>query len=248
MAPIMTPEGYNNGGWFHGAPDASKAWRSESFGMQAQPAVDWNLMTSVPGLFAAGANSGLEGSSYACSSGFYVGNRACEYAQGKISSDINEEEIREQVMHTYAPIQRYEAGEDRDYITWKELWAGSTRVMQQCCAEFMTPSILEQGLNWIRSIEENEARHSFARNPHELARVLECDTRLQISKMYLHGCKIKLEMEKEKLPEDTYIFTRLEKNEIVTRTAESQYWLKGPFAATYLENYRKCREKEDDHE
>jgi succinate dehydrogenase/fumarate reductase flavoprotein subunit len=216
--------------------------------MQAQPAVDWNLMTSVPGLFAAGANSGLEGSSYACSSGFYVGNRACEYAKGKIASDINEAEIREQVSHTYAPIRRYEAGNDRDYITWKELWAGSTRVMQQCCAEFMTPSILDQGLSWIRSIEENEAQHSFARNPHELARVMECDTRLQISKMYLHGCKIKLEMEKEKLPEDTYIFTRLAENEIVTRTAESQYWLKEPFAATYLENYRKCREKEDDHE
>ena len=243
MAPIMNAEGYNNGGWFHGAPDAVRAWRSESFGMQAQPAVDWNLMTTVPGLFAAGANCGLEGSSYACASGLYAGNRAAEYASGKTPGEICHEEIRKEVEKNYAPVKRWRNGSDGDFISWKELWAGSTRVMQQCCAEVKTEAVLAQGLRWIQSIRDTEAKHTYARNPHELARVLECDTRLTISEMYLHGCRLKLAMDAENLPEDTYIFCRQEDGEVKTRYDRSKYWLKAPYKAGYLENYELCRSK-----
>lgn len=241
MAPIMTPEGYNNGGWFHGAPDASGAWRSESFGMQAQPAVDWKLMTTVPGLFAAGANSGLEGSSYACASGIYAGNRAAEFAEGKQPGEIPHEAIMKAAEHNYAPIVRFRSGDERDFISWKELWSGSARVMQQCCAEFKTASVLRQGLEWIKSIRTNEARHTFARNPHELARVLECDTRLTISEMYLHGCAEKLKMEQEGVPEGTYLFCRYQNGAVKTRYLPAKYWLKEPYADSYLENYMRCR-------
>ena len=244
MAPIMNAEGYLNGGWFHGAPDAVRAWRSESFGMQAQPAVDWDLMTTVPGLFAAGANSGLEGSSYACASGLYAGSRAAEFAAGKTPGEIRHEDIRKEVERNYAPVKRWMDGSDRDFISWKELWAGSTRVMQQCCAEVKTEAVLAQGLRWIQSIRDTEAKHTYARNPHELARVLECDTRLTISEMYLHGCRLKLAMDAESLPEDTYIFCRQEDGEVKTRYDRSKYWLKAPFAAGYLENYERCRSKE----
>lgn len=245
MAPIMTPEGYNNGGWFHGAPDACGSWRSESFGMQAQPAVDWNLMTTVPGLFAAGANSGLEGSSYACASGMYAGNRAAEFAEGKKPGEIARDAVMADASRNYAPVVRFRDNGDADYISWKELWSGSARVMQQCCAEFKSEPVLEQGLLWIRSIRDNEARHTFARNPHEMARVLECDTRLTVSEMYLHGCLLKLKMNAEALPEDTYIFCRLEEGEVRARYEQSQYWLKAPNCEGYLENYRRCRANED---
>ena len=244
MAPIMNPEGYLSGGWFHGAPDAAPTWRSESFGMQAQPAVDWNLMTTVPGLFAAGANSGLEGSSYACSSGFYAGNRAYEYAAAAERGEIFSQQIKAELEHIYAPFKRYESGDDRDFITWKELWGGTTRVMQQCCAEFITPSILEQGLRWLDRMEKNEFQHSYARNPHELARVLECDTRLAVSRMYLHGCKSKLEADKNGLAKSEYLFCRQEDGKVVTRIDQEDYWLKAPYAPTYLENYRQCRRAE----
>ena len=244
MAPIMEPEGYNNGGWFHGAPDACKSWRSESFGMQAQPAVDWNLMTSVPGLFAAGANSGLEGSSYACASGLYAGNRAAEYASGKEAGPISREAVMAQAEKNYAPVVRFQRGQDTDYISWKELWAGSTRVMQQCCAEFKTDAVLAQGLHWIASIRENEGNHTYARNPHELARVLECETRLTISEIYLHGCKLKLSMDGENLPDDTYIFCRLADGDVTIRYEQPEYWLKAPCEAGYLDNYIRCRSHE----
>ena len=245
MAPITTPENYNSGGWFHGVPDACKTWRSESFGMQAQPAVDWNLMTTVPGLFAAGANSGLEGSSYACASGLYAGNRAAEYAAGKTPGIISEQQVIEQVRQNYAPVRRWETGGDSDFITWKELWSGSTRVMQQCCAEYKTLSVLEQGLQWIHSIRQDEAQRTFARNPHELARVLECTTRLTISEMYLHGCRISLEMASKALEEGGYLFSRLlDDGTVATRAAQPEYWLKAPYADSYLKNYQICRAKE----
>ena len=246
MAPIMSPEGYNNGGWFHGAPDAVKAWRSESFGMQAQPAVDWNLMTSVPGLFAAGANSGLEGSSYACSSGFYVGNRASEFAVKCEAGKIDEQEIKREIERVYAPIHRGESASDKNCISWKELWGGSTRVMQQCCGEYRTPSILKQGLVWLDSIRNDETKRTYARNPHELARVSECDTRLTISEMYLQGCLIQKE---NKVEDGCYLFPKLtDGGEIVVRVDVPDYWLKGKNYPSYLENYEYCRREEKGNE
>ena len=94
-------------------------------------------MTTVPGLYAAGANSGLEGSSYACASGLYAGNRAAEYAAEACPGKIREESIQAEKEKLYAPVKRWESGDDRDHISWKELWAGSTRVMQQCCGCLM---------------------------------------------------------------------------------------------------------------
>ncbi len=241
MAPIMTPENYLSGGWFHGAGDASKSWRSESFGMQSQPAVDWCLQTSVAGLFAAGANCGLEGSSYACASGFYAGNRAFEYAGNAKRGEISAETIENEKHCLYAPIERCEAKDDRDYISWKELWAGTTRVMQQCCSEYMTGSILDQGLLWLDSMEKNEFAHSYARNPHELARVMECFTRLTVSRMYLHGCREKITADKTGLKPGEYLFCRQKDGKVLTRREKPQYWLKRENASTYLENYRRCR-------
>ncbi len=244
MAPVMTPEGYRDGGWFHGAPDACKSWRSESFGMQAQPAVDWNLMTTVPGLFAAGANSGLEGSSYACSSGFYAGNRAAEFSSQRQAKEISQEEINRAAAHNYAPVQRFLDSPEEHTVSWKELWAGSARVMQQCCAEVKTPAVLELGLKWISSIRNNEARHTFARNPHELARVLECDTRLTISEMYLSGCREKIRADEQKMPEGAYLFCSQKDGKVAVRFEQPRYWLKAPWLAGYEENYRACRRNE----
>ena len=50
----------NGKGNMHGDPNSVRQWRSERGG-QGELAVDWDLMTSIPGLYAAGASSGLEG-------------------------------------------------------------------------------------------------------------------------------------------------------------------------------------------
>ncbi len=242
MAPIMMPEGYAIGAWFHGEINAARMWRSESSGAQGELAVDWNLMSSLPGLFVAGASSGLEGSSYACSSGFYAGNRAAEFAAQTQETEPEQGQIQAEFDRVYAPIRR--TGQSDSYISWKELWGGSTRVMQQCCGDFKTPSILRHGLTWLDSIKKNEMQHTYARNPHELARVIEDESRITVSEMFLEACLVKLETDCSDLPAGTYVFNHLEDGRLVTTYREDRYWLKAPYADSYLENYKRCRAKE----
>lgn len=85
-------------------------------------------MTSIPELYAAGASSGLEGCSYACSSGFYAGNRAAEFAKRTERGELSERDIEREHARVYASVRRTD--DERAYISWKELWGGTTRVMQ----------------------------------------------------------------------------------------------------------------------
>ncbi|MCD8099502.1 MAG: FAD-dependent oxidoreductase [Oscillospiraceae bacterium] len=242
MAPIEKPENYLKfGAWFHGEPDVVKPWRTENGG-QGEIACDWNLMTNVPGLFVAGASGGLEGCSFACSSGFYAGNRAAEFAHKSERRTLNRQQIDTERERVYAPVER--CGSAEAYVSWKELWGGSTRVMQQCCGEYRTIPILRQGLKWLDSIKRTEAKQTYARNPHELARVLECETRITVSEIFLNACIARIEAEDAGEDGNGYIFNKLENGKVLTLHKEKMYWLKGDNEATYLENYLKCTAEE----
>ncbi len=269
MCPIQQDaNGYLSGGVFQGEGNYMKAWRSESFGNQGEPMVDWNLMTTVPGLYAGGAASGLEGCSYACSSGWYAGERAAEYCEKHSLADIDKQQLQAEIDRVYAPVKRAEEGDLSNYISWKELWGGSARVMQQCCGDNLTVPIIDLGLTWLDSIKKNEMQHTYARNPHELARVMEDETRITVSEMFLNACREKVKWdaaEKEKKAKEAalhpekkaegkpkggqsgtvtwggknpYIIQHLdEAGKVVTHDLEDNYWLKAPYAPTYLENY-----------
>lgn len=235
MCPIMEPESYlKSFGWFHGEPDAVKPWRSERGG-QGEIAVDWDLMTSIPGLFCAGAASGLEGASYACSSGFYAGERAVEYAEHTVLGNVDDAQILAERERVYAPVKRW--GDKKAYVSWKELWGGTARVMQQCCGEYRTIPILECGLTWLQSIQNTEARMTYARNPHELARVLEGETRITCSEVFLRACIEKLRGSGS----SGMVFIHQENGRINLRTEEDHFWLKGDNRPTYEENYRMSK-------
>ena len=241
MAPVELPENYMKfGAWFHGEPDVVKPWRTENGG-QGEVACDWNLMTNLPGLFVAGASGGLEGCSFACSTGFYAGNRAAEYAADTDQGEIAENQLAAERERVYAPVKR--AGQKNAYISWKELWGGTTRVMQQCCGEYKTVPILKHGLMWLESIKNTEGRMTYARNPHELARVLECDTRFTVSSIFLNACISRIEAEDAGKIEG-YVFNRLNGDSVETVFKEDKYWLKGENEPDYLSNYEKCRERE----
>ncbi|MGN1002125.1 MAG: FAD-binding protein [Oscillospiraceae bacterium] len=233
--PIMRPESFRSSAWFHGEPNIVKPWRTENDG-QGEIAVDWDLMTSVPGLFCAGAASGLEGCSFACSSGFYVGDRAHEYAARTEQGALSREQVRQERERVYAPVKRLP---DRGaYISWKELWGGTARVMQSCCNEYRTVSTLREGLRWLDSIEKSEYTLTYARNPHELARVLECGTRLTVSGIFMEACIAKIKAEERGEDDESFQFSRLQAGRVVTETGEKDYWLKPPYRNDYLENYR----------
>jgi succinate dehydrogenase/fumarate reductase flavoprotein subunit len=236
MCPIEEPGNYMKfGAWFHGEPDIVKPWRTENGG-QGEIACDWDLMTNVPGLFVAGASGGLEGCSFAVSSGLYAGERAAEYSAVHGQGEVDEAQLDAEHERVYAPVKR--ADDPKSTISWKEMWAGTARVMQQCCGEYRTVDILKYGLKWIDSIRRNEGMRTYARNPHELARVLECDTRCVVSGIFLNCCIARKEADEEKL-KDGYLFNKLDGDRVESIYKERRYWLKAPYEDSYLANYGK---------
>lgn len=226
--PIDPVTGIGN---MHGDPNSVRQWRTERGG-QGELVVDWDLMTSIPGLYAAGATSGLEGCSYACSSGFYAGERAAEYSVRTASGSIDETKVEAERRRVYAPVSR--VGDEQAYISWKELWAGTARVMQQCCGEYLSHPTLNFGLDWLESIKNTEGQMTYARNPHELARVMECETRFTVSELFMRACLAKLDND----PGDGFLFNRLQDGEFVSELADKLFYLKEPNLPTYLENYQ----------
>lgn len=201
-------------------------------------ATDWNLMSNITGLFSAGASCGVEGCSFACSSGFYAGNRAAELAAKLTHCPVDEEQVQTERERVYAPVKR--CGSQEAFVSWKELWAGSARVMQQCCGSYRTPDIMRVGLKWLDSIKQYEMQLTYARTPHELARVLECESRITNSEVFLLAGIQKME-DPHYQQKDLYIFHQLKDGKLVSTYKEDKYWLKAPYADSYLENYKRCR-------
>ncbi len=249
-------------GWISGEPgeaDRVSYMRTETRS-NGNIATDWNQMSSVPGLFAAGAACGVEGCSFACSSGFYTGNRAYEYSEKVENGELDEDQIRAEKKRVYAPVKR--SKDPENYVSWKELWAGTARVMQSCCGKYLTEPILEYGLFWLESIEEYEMQLTYARNPHELARVMECETRMTTSKSFIQCALAEIRAKKDsdtgyevdpysgdirgakEKDRDLYIFHKMQNGEVERVVREGQYWLEEPYASSYLENYTNCRKGE----
>ena len=240
MGTIVDPAERRSGhGWISAANPESGVMMNEARS-SGEIASDWDLMTSVPGLYCAGVAGGLEGCSFACSSGFYAGNRAAERALRIQHAQISEEQVEQERERVYAPVRR--CGDREAYVSWKELWAGSARVMQQCCGNFRTVPLLQTGLFWLDSIKQYEMQLTYARTPHELARVLECESRITNSELF---CLAGIEKLQEKKPHETdYVFHRLVHGKLETEYFEDKYWLKAPYADSYLENYCLHRAEE----
>ena len=81
--------------------------------------VDWDLKTTLDGLYAAGEQMFAPGDhSYAAATGRYAGRKAADYAQRAGQPAISREQIAREKPRVYAPIKRKEG------IEWKELHAG----------------------------------------------------------------------------------------------------------------------------
>ena len=90
---------------------------------------------------------------------------------------------------------------------------------------------------------------AYARNPHELMRVLECFSRITVGEIILHASLarkasslplkfIRLDYPETDQPEwDKFIVIKQENGVIKTRDLPPKFWLKPPNAPTYKENY-----------
>jgi succinate dehydrogenase/fumarate reductase flavoprotein subunit len=169
-------QSYENG-W--GGPRLPQ-WRDTSCGGLV---VDWDLKTSLDGLYVAGEQMFSPGDhAYAAATGRYAGRKAADYAAGSKESNIDRGRIEAEKIRVYAPLQR-ERGVD-----WKELNAGICRVMQDYCGETKNEELLKIGLKWFDEIEAGEANTALARNPHELLRLLEVFNIITVGRIIMESC------------------------------------------------------------
>jgi succinate dehydrogenase/fumarate reductase flavoprotein subunit len=140
-------------------------WRTAGGG---GPMVDWNLKTTLDGLYVAGENVFAAGDhSFAAATGRYTGRKAAAYAKQVSQGKMLKDQIAQEKIRIYAPIKRT-AG-----IDWKEIHAGIARAMQWFCAENKTELLLKMGLDALKEIEEVHVPRLYALDPHKLMRSVE---------------------------------------------------------------------------
>ncbi len=155
-------------------------WRESGYG--GGILVDWNLKSTLDGLYAAGTQMfSPEDHSYAASTGRYAGRKAAAYAQQVGESKISREQVDREKARVYAPVKRSGGME------WKELHAGIARAMQYYVSEFKTESLLNMGLDALKKIEEESVPLLFALDPHKLMRSLEDLSMLENAKIIVQA-------------------------------------------------------------
>ncbi len=207
--------------------------------------VDWDLKTNLEGLYAGGHIGGTGGAAGSSTTGRYAGRKAAAYSLAATEVAADRSQIEAEKARVYAPLYQQEG------IGWKELHAGVARIMQDYCGEYKSGSVLRAGLKWLNSIRESEAANASARNPHELMRVLECQSRITVGEMVMHACLAReassrfldfkrLDYPKIDPPEwNQFVTIRLEEGGNKVGELPFDFWLKRPNAPTYQENYER---------
>jgi succinate dehydrogenase/fumarate reductase flavoprotein subunit len=244
QAVVMSPDAYTQG---PGYGMIVRQWRDSAPGFTAGGmVVDWDLKTTLEGLYAAG-NTGRSrhGGAGASSTGRYAGRKAASYALKCQQQAIDRKQVQVEKDRVYAPVKR------KDGVGWKELQAGICRIMQDYCGEFKSDKLLTMGLKWLDSIRESEASKVYARNPHELKKVLECFSRLTSCEMIMHASLARkassralnfnrLDYPQVDPPEwKKFITIKLENGEVKVGEMPMNFWLMPPNAPTYEENYQR---------
>jgi succinate dehydrogenase/fumarate reductase flavoprotein subunit len=158
-------------------------WRSiDSAGSRGGIFVDWDLKTTLDGLYAVGDQLPSSGDhSFAATTGRYAGRKAADYVRQIGQPVISKAQVAKEKARVYAPIKR------SDGIEWKELHAGIARAMQYFCSEYKTESLLNMGLDALRDIEENWVPKLYALDPHKLMRSLEDISVLTCAQIITHA-------------------------------------------------------------
>jgi succinate dehydrogenase/fumarate reductase flavoprotein subunit len=136
-------------------------WREAGYG--GGLLVDWNLKTSLDGLYAA------------------AGRKAAAYAKEIGEFKLSRDQIEIEKSRVYAPVRRSSG------IEWKELHAGISRVMQYYVSEYKTESLFQIGLEALQRIEEETVPTLYALDPHKLMRSLEDISLLNYAKIIIHA-------------------------------------------------------------
>ena len=193
--------------------------------------VDWDLKTTLDGLYAAGTQMfSPEDHSYCAATGRYAGRKAAAYARQAGQAGISREQVEREKARVYAPVKRSGG------IEWKELHAGIARVMQYYASEFKTESLLNMGLGALRKIEEESLPLLFAHDPHKLMRTLEDTSLLTYAQIIVNAMlarkasSMPLNFQRIDYPTvdppewNKFITVKLEDGKVKTGELPSRYW------------------------
>jgi succinate dehydrogenase/fumarate reductase flavoprotein subunit len=240
---VMPPDQYTYGAWW--AAYGARQWKERTHGGGIM--FDWDLKTSLDGLYVAGSQ-GYCAANHASSAtmGRYAGRKAASYARSVKSVPVNRKQVDAEKARAYAPLKQSKDGG----IGWKELRGGLARIMQDYAGEYVTEGTLKMGLDWLKSIRESEASSVYVRNPHELARTLECLTRITAGEIIMQASLARKASSRElnfrrlDYPQDLPAWHKLvtiRQDKGSTRTGEKpvDYFLAPPYASTYEKNYKE---------
>ena len=210
-------------------------WRTARGG---GPVVDWNLKSTLDGLYVAGEQLFSPGDhSFAASTGRYAGRKAADYAIHADEPKICKEQVAEEKARIYALIRCTKG------IEWKELNAGIARTMQYYCSEFKTDSLLRMGLDTLGDIEEFFVPKLYALDPHKLMRSIEDLSMLTHAQIVLNASLARkassapLNFRRIDYPEvdppewNKYVTVKLENSRVQSGELPLYYW--GDMKANY---------------
>jgi succinate dehydrogenase/fumarate reductase flavoprotein subunit len=241
QAPVLLPEAYLNSNFWGVNPIPHL--RSMAGGGFL---VDWDLRTSLEGLYAAGGPTLFGGGCHgeAHTTGRYAGRRAAAYARTTAGPAIDRRQVEAEKARVYAPVKQNKNG-----IGWKELNHATARVMQDYCGKYKNEFTLHSGLRLLNELRENEAATAYASNPHELARTLECLSLITVGEMVMRASlarkcsSLYLDFYRLDYPEmdpagwRKLIPIRQEDGQVKVRELPLDFHLNPPYRPSYEENY-----------
>ena len=146
--------------------------------------MDWDLKTSLDGLYAAGSQVFVSGAhANAAATGRYAGRKAAQYALGAIEPVIDRGQVEAEKARIYAPVRR------KDGMDWKELNAGVCRVMQDYCGEVKSEELLKIGLRWFDEMEAGEAARPMPEIRMSFHGCLRSFNIMTVGRMIMEACR-----------------------------------------------------------
>lgn len=156
------------------------------FGAPGGVITDWNLMTNILGVFAAGDQLyAMDCGGAASATGYYAGRKAANYAEEHVLHKYSQEQVKEEKDRLLAPLTN--DGE----VSWKELNFAISKCMQNYCAEVKCEELLNEGIDLLNDYTEKIVPQLHCENPHDLMRTHEVLDVLDVSKMILEACKMR---------------------------------------------------------
>jgi len=243
QAPVMPLESYSHACMW-AAHAKTPSWIRMADGAYM---VDWDLRTSLEGLYAGSSSTtyggGCHGESH--TTGRYAGRKAALYAGTVSQLDADQGQVEAERARVYAPVRR-----DKTGIGWKEVNAAISRVIQDYCGEHRNEQTLQNGLRLLNELRTNELAEASASNPHELGRLMECSSLIDYGEAMMHsslarkGSNSILGFNRLDYPEmDSPEWNKLlacsqVDGEVHARELPLDYFLQEPYASTLDENYQ----------